>query len=247
MSGPTKRLRPFWSYYGSKWKLAPKYPAPAHGLIVEPFAGSACYSLLHCDLQVLLVDCFEPIVQTWQYLIRASEAEILALPDLEPGQTAEDLPICEEARLLVRWWCNRAQSTPARRPSTWMANYPEKHWSQPMRERIASQVHRIRHWEVRHGDYRDIEDLQATWFVDPPYDGAGRYYRGRHDLDFGALGEWCRSRRGQVVACENEGATWLPFQPLAVIDTMGRAGAGRKVSREAVWTNEEPQQLRLWA
>ena len=31
---------------------------------------------------------------------------------------------------------------------------------------------------------------------------------------FFPFGEWCRARQGQVIACENVGATWLPFEPL---------------------------------
>lgn len=40
-------LHPFFPYYGSKWSLGPLYPAPRHDRIIEPFAGSACYSLHH--------------------------------------------------------------------------------------------------------------------------------------------------------------------------------------------------------
>jgi hypothetical protein len=40
-------LRPFFSYYGAKWGLGRHYSAPAHWTVVEPFAGSAGYSLFH--------------------------------------------------------------------------------------------------------------------------------------------------------------------------------------------------------
>jgi hypothetical protein len=32
-------LRPFWRYYGGKWRAAPRYPAPRYDTIIEPFAG----------------------------------------------------------------------------------------------------------------------------------------------------------------------------------------------------------------
>ena len=38
-------LKPFWRYYGGKYRAAPAYPPPRLGTIVEPFAGSAGYSL----------------------------------------------------------------------------------------------------------------------------------------------------------------------------------------------------------
>jgi len=33
-------LKPFWQYYGGKWRAAPHYPKPRHDTIVEPFAGA---------------------------------------------------------------------------------------------------------------------------------------------------------------------------------------------------------------
>jgi site-specific DNA-adenine methylase len=36
-----------FSYYGSKSKIVKYYPCPAHDKIIEPFAGSARYSLLN--------------------------------------------------------------------------------------------------------------------------------------------------------------------------------------------------------
>lgn len=49
-----KPLRPFFRYFGSKWLVGKHYPAPMHETIVEPFAGSACYSLHHFDRKVVL-------------------------------------------------------------------------------------------------------------------------------------------------------------------------------------------------
>jgi site-specific DNA-adenine methylase len=49
-------LRPFFTYTGGKYRLAPRYPEPRHNLIIEPFAGSAGYSLRHPEREVLLID-----------------------------------------------------------------------------------------------------------------------------------------------------------------------------------------------
>jgi hypothetical protein len=65
---------------------------------------------------------------------------------------------------------------------------------------------------------------------------AGRAYK-YHDIDYPALGEWCRSRSGQVIVCENAGAEWLPFQPFRTIKGLeGRRGGKKSV--EVVWTGE---------
>jgi hypothetical protein len=84
----------------------------------------------------------------------------------------------------------------------------------------------------------DIPDQgPATWFVDPPYEVAGRAYR-FHDIDYAHLGDWCRSRSGQVIVCENAGANWLPFRPFRTIKGLeGRRGGKKSV--EVIWTNEE--------
>lgn len=99
-------------------------------------------------------------------------------------------------------------------------------------DRIASQLDAIRHWRVIEADYAATEGVGiATWFIDPPYDGAGSHYvHGCDAIDYEALGRFCRSRQGQVIVCENEGARWLPFEHLRDVKTARR---GR--SAEAVW------------
>ena len=109
--------------------------------------------------------------------------------------------------------------------------------------------------EVIEGDYTDAPDIEATWFVDPPYQatrerpegvkGAGDCYArgcGGSDLDFAALGAWCRARRGQVIACDYASSNWLPFEPLARnTDSVGRAYT------EGVWSNVPKAQLDMFA
>ena len=87
-----------------------------------------------------------------------------------------------------------------------------------MRFRIASQLEKIRHWEIIDGDYTLAPDLQAHWFIDPPYIAAGKKYPVR-DIDYSNLAEWSRNRKGFVQVCENEGADWLPFQPFHTVNT----------------------------
>src|SRR4051812_30797872 len=90
----TIRMRPFFGFYGGKWRDAPKhYPAPSHGVIVEPFAGSAGYSVRYADRRVILGEKDPVIYAVWDYLIHVPAREILAIPNLEEGQTVADLPI----------------------------------------------------------------------------------------------------------------------------------------------------------
>jgi len=235
-------LRPFFTFYGGKWRAAPKYPAPRHDTIIEPFAGSAGYSLRYPERRVILVERDPVIAATWRYLLRVSPEEILALPDLEVGQTVDDLSAMLEVKWLVGWWCGKGTASPGKSLTAWGRDtrYRSQFWGQDVRERIASQVGRIRHWTLIEGDYANAPDMPATWFIDPPYQKAGKHYRyGSKTLDFAALGAWCRTRRGQVTVCENVGADWLPFRHFLDIKA-SEAKHGGKVSREAIWMNEVP-------
>ncbi len=232
-------MMPFFTFYGGKQRASRRYPPPRHGIVIEPFAGAAGYSMQYWDRLVVLNDIDPVITGTWEYLRRSEPAEILALPDLHVGQSTDDLPVCQEARWLIGWWLNKGSSTPKRRPSSFMLNHPEggPYWGPRIRERIAGQVHRIRHWTIVTGDYRDLPNVPATWFVDPPYSRAGRYYRhGSEGIRYPELATWCQRRIGQVVTCEADDAAWLPFRPLMQIDgTEGRQKTNR-ARLEVVWT-----------
>lgn len=230
-------LRPFFSFYGGKWRIAKRYPAPEHDIIIEPFAGSAGYSLRYPENRVILIEKDEKIAGVWKYLLKASESEILELPDVLPGQTVDDLvKVSPEAKWLIGFWLNKGCSSPRKTMSKWGAEDPNQFWGVKIRERIASQLDLIRHWKVRHCNFGDVPNVSATWFVDPPYQQAGRHYRhGSSDIDFGQLGSWCKNRRGQVIVCENEGADWLSFKPF-VHAKANESKSGGKVSKEAIWT-----------
>src|SRR5450756_1022722 len=90
-----------FSYYGSKRLLAHYYAEPQHDLIVEPFAGSAGYSL-HGNRwrkDVLLLDRDTRLVGVWEWLIgEATRATIpVSYTHLRAHETRHDL-VC---RLLL--------------------------------------------------------------------------------------------------------------------------------------------------
>lgn len=225
-------LRPFFPFYGSKWRSAPFYPAPAYSTIIEPFAGSAGYSLTYPTRNIVLVDADPTIAALWRYLIRVSPDEILRLPDIEPGEDVHDRTHLPEARALIGFWINRGSSTPKRLRSAFSSRTDKAQlvWGGRARERIAAQLPFIRHWRIIEGSYENVDAPPSTFFIDPPYLDKGRYYRYRN-IDYARLAMWCKERRGQVIVCENAGATWLPFEPLATIK------ATRGTSQEVSWVN----------
>ena len=228
-------MRPMFSYFGSKWMLAKKYGPPKHDLVVEPFAGSAAYSLYWNVKSVLLIDKFPEIVGIWQYLIKATESEIRSLPlDFDH---IDDCKIPTEAKWLIGFWIKKASVTAGKSRTAWARQYRHdgdcKVWGEAARERIASQLEGIRGWKAILGDYSTCLDVEATWFIDPPYQSAGKHYV-FSEVDYTTLAKFCKSRRGQVFVCENVGADWLPFKSLAKArGTFGHKRSG--VSDEAVW------------
>lgn len=232
----TSTLKPFWHYYGGKWRAAPRYPQPLLRTIVEPFAGAAGYSMRYPDHNVILVEKYHVIAEMWRFLISAREREILDIPIVD---SVDDLPpgLSEGARYLVGFHMNSATTQPCRNTSKgirWLRS--SKHsvdagWTEGRRARVAAQVQYIRHWLLIEGDYTQAPDVLATWFVDPPYNnGPGSRYV-EHVLDYSALGAWCQARAGQRIVCENEGATWLPFREFATL----QAGVNGTGSREVIW------------
>ena len=235
-------LRPFWQYYGGKWRSVPRYPRPLHHTIIEPFAGAAGYATRYHKRRIILVEKYPRIARLWRYLIRVSASEIMSLPvDID---TVEDLKACEEARDLVGFWMNTGASRPCKTLSKWgrqrAINDPNNtiFWGEKARARIAHQVDQIRHWTVIEGDSTTSPDIKASWFIDPPYQDKGCHYVcGSSGIDFEALGQWCKSRQGQVIVCEGPGAQWLPFKALFDLST-ARSKQGQAIKRtEMIWTS----------
>ncbi len=205
--------RPFFGYFGGKWRDTPRmYPFPKYNRVVEPFAGSAGYAVRHHYLDVVLVEADPVVAAVWRFLIGATRSEILSLPDVRAEASVDDIDCCDEAKWLIGFWLNRGVARPRKRPSKWMREgiRPGSFWGERVRDRIADQLELIRHWTVVEGDYRSVPDGDepATWFIDPPYEVAGRH--GSAGIDYDELGTWCRQRHGQVIVCEHTGASWLP-------------------------------------
>lgn len=239
-------MRSFFFGFGGKWRVAAKYPAPRHDTVIEPFAGSAGYSVRHGARRAILVDKDPIIVGIWRYLIKARPEEILRLPDVPPGGSTDDFELClpQEARWLIGYWLDCASAAlPVKRPCKWMreGKRPKSFWGPNIRQRIARQVDQIRDWKVYEGSYEVAPTMFATWFIDPPYQvGAGKRYRyGSAQIDYPALGAWCRSLPGQVIACEGHGADWLPFEQATDRKYDFRHPRRQNLTVELSWTVDE--------
>lgn len=212
-----------FSYYGSKSKIVQYYPSPTCDKIIEPFAGSARYSLRYSEKDVLLVDKYQVIVDVWHYLQRASEKDILGLPS-QPEKC-----LSKEENYLIGYCISRGSASPKIKPQKYNSWESDK-------QKISSNLYKIKHWKIILGSYEDLENENATWFIDPPYQFGGHEYRcSNKQIDFNSLSNWCRTRQGQVIVCENTKATWMDFKP--VIQMQGSMFK----TTEAIWTNFKTQ------
>lgn len=230
-------LKPFFPYYGSKWRIAKLYPKPDHDLVIEPFCGSAGYSTYWEPKSVLLCDADPVIVCVWNYLINTTSEEVLDLPDLAPGELVNNLDIPQAAKWLIGFWINRGSAVPKNSMTAYSRRTEKAQlvWGQRARERIAAQLPAIKHWQVKLLSYEKLENRVATWFADPPYQVKGRYYR-FNKIDYEHLGQWVSTLTGQIIACEHPDSTWLPFVPLV------NAKTSKGFASEAVYLRSTSEQ-----
>ena len=83
---------------------------------------------------------------------------------------------------------------------------------------MSKDIEKIKHWDIRNCDYTDIDNKNATWFIDPPYQFGGEHYpMSNKQIDFKHLAEWCINRNGEIIVCENTKADWMKFEPLVLM------------------------------
>ena len=220
-----------WSYYGSKSKIVNYYPPPKYDKIIEPFAGSARYSLKYFDREVILVDKYDVIVRLWKWLQECKPSDILKLPKLKQGEFVSDFNLSYEEGLLVGFLAGTAQGKPRNKISPFAAAQNGRH---NQYKNIAKQLFKIKHWKIIQADYTEIENQTATWFIDPPYQFGGQhqYHFKNKLLNFSDLAIWSEEREGQIIVCENTKANWMNFLPMRKIQ-----GAANSNTTEAIWTN----------
>jgi len=206
----TMETKPLMFYYfGAKHRVAPKYQPPRHDLIVEPFAGSAAYSCYWLERSTkataLLIEKDARVVELWTRILSTPPEVIAEWPTPVVGERTTDLMVALHggAAALKFGTSNHVVTTRMKR------FYP------PMRRRIARWVslfgERI---TVVEGEYQEAPDVEATWFIDPPYQHQGHQYGyGSDGIDYQSLARWSQSRQGQVIVCEAYPADWLPFRP----------------------------------
>ncbi len=241
-------MRQFFKHFGSKARLAAILPPPTHKLIIEPFAGSAAYSVQHAteNHDVVLFDTDERVCIVWDYLIHASPKDILDLP-VDHFVTGGDLRVLnlgEPQRLLIQRWLSISGTHSYKLAPCLLADrdgVAGNTWSEKVRARIAFQVPMIRHWKIHNAPYHEAPDIEAHWHIDPPYQNNAHGFSEYKcaPLDYEALSKWRLMRKGDITVHEQAGATWLPFETLREKHTTNRTVEGNRVfAHEVFWTND---------
>jgi len=218
-----------WSYYGSKSMLVDLYPKPKNKTIIEPFAGTARYALKYFDNDVTIIDKYDVIIKIWLWLQKCSRNDILSLPKLKTGDDLRSFNLSEGEFLFMAMNAGISSTSPRNKVSKFAA---EQNGRANKYKIVADNLFKIKHWNILQMDYLDLQNRDATWFIDPPYQFGGHAYK-ENKIDFEYLSKWCRSRLGQVIVCENTKAKWLPFIPIKAIRSISS-----KPTIEAIWTNE---------
>lgn len=234
-------MRPFFSYYGAKYTAAKHLGAPRRDLVIEPFAGSAAYSTRWGVRNVHLYDVSADICDLWDFLINSSSADIAAIPD-QFEDIEQVMQLDRGPQLLCCYWLAKGRVKPTRKIPPWYFDWRRKTnchvWSEAVKKRVIAQKPMISNWSIDQMSWEKIPVIDAHWHVDPPYNNeAGSKYP-HSEIDYKALGEWCRDLPGSVDVCENLGADWMDFNHLCdVVSSRGRRNGA--VSKEAVWRDTE--------
>lgn len=229
-------------YYGRKALIAKLYPEPLYDTIVEPFAGSAAYSL-HGDRwqnRVMLNDLDPGVAAAWRWLINdATPADVLGLPRMKQGDKLDAHTHLSDGE---RWFMVY-NINPAACQNSNVCSRNGADRLDGMLTRTAENLHKVKHWTFTNSEYLTMANIEATWFIDPPYFTTGHEYM-TNTVDFDVLREWCLDRNGQIIVCENSEATWLPFHRLVAMTSGGhqpKNGQKKKRSFEVMWS--APQAL----
>ena len=218
-------------FYGRKKRIVGEYPKPKYDTIIEPFSGSAAYACEYHDRNVIIVEKDKKISTVWDFLINASDKDILGLPIVPKGESLNDpkyAGFSDGEIWTVGLFLNPGSSTPKKSPGKFCK------WDENMRAKLVLDARKVNHWKLIKDDYTMAPDIEATWYIDPPYQGnGGQYYMiSNKHLDYVQLADWCRSRKGQIIVCENSEADWMDFKPL--IDIQGQ----KHKTKEVIWTNQ---------
>jgi hypothetical protein len=229
---------PLFKWFGSKWLASKLYPLPEHDTIFEPYAGSAGYSLRHCEKKVVIWDADPNLYRLWGWLIReATSTDVLEIPiGLPDGTDIRGIGLSDGQALLLKHWQRTNNVGECWTTSPW-GNKPGQ-WTDNTRARVADELHAVKHWKFE----RVCPEFPGTYFIDPPYLYNYRY-RFPETFDHGALVKRIEEIPvgSQIIVCEaacqktGRVPDYLPFKPFASRITSRRKKTENHHSKEYIY------------
>ena len=236
------RIGPLFKWFGSKWNTSKYYPEPEFDEILEPFAGSAGYSLNHSNKQVTLYDSNKNIWALWEWLINFASYNPVAIREIPinipEGTDIRELGLTTGQELLLKHWQRTNNVGNCWTISPW-GNKPGQ-WTANTKARVAEEVECIRHWKIAIAPIEYIHDY-VTYFIDPPYQF--NYQYGCKNFNWIRLGKLVRTipKTSQVICCEarcpdtNRIPDWAPFQDFRKVVTSRRKVNQNHHSKEMIY------------
>jgi len=235
---------PLFKWFGSKWLSSKTLPPPNFPDIVEPFAGSAGYSLRHCYHKVILYESNDYVRELWKWLVRdATQAAILDIPiNVLEGTDLRTIGLSRGQLLLLKHWQRTNNVGDCWTVSPW-GNKPGQ-WTESTRSRVSEEFGCIEHWHIANSwngmdAFGQQQVWPATWFIDPPYQYNYQYKSA--PLNYRQLALEAERCLGQVIVCEavcqktNRIPDYLPFEFWAKRITSRRKEGDNTHSRELIW------------
>jgi len=195
-----------FSYYGAKTKIVDMYPYPKYDTIIEPFAGSARYSLKYYDREIILYETYSKVYEVWKYLISATMSDILALPDVHIGDDIRNLNLTNAEKWLMGYQLQRGNARPG-----CIVN-ERCNWNLD-KIRISKEVSKVKHWKIFNSDGIKPKWDAATYFIDPPYSVQKHGYN-EGSVDYVLIKRKIMMGIGQFIVCGNSDDTWIDFIPM---------------------------------
>jgi len=144
------------------------------------------------NLNSLLNEKYEVIYNIWNWLINEASSElILKHKDFFAGQDISQIDLDKAHKDLIGFCINRGSIVPKSIVQKWSCQVASKpNWASTTAfslQRIAKLLPEIKHWKTQIGDYKNLPDIEATWFIDPPYQFGGEHYS-VNGIDYSELG-----------------------------------------------------------
>ena len=254
-------MKPAFSYYGGKQRMAPKILPliPKHTVYVEPFAGGAAVffakpwpGVTNTDNYREVLNDLDGRIVNFYKVLRDNPDALIRACCLTPYAREEHTKIARQAveddtEMARRWFVDIQQSFANKSRGGWGTGCYGRNLAatwQGKCARLYACAERLHSVHIEHDDALKVierwDSPQTFFYCDPPYPGADQgHYKGYSQQDLDALVSALDNAQGSfLLSCyanASPPSDWERFELSAYITASGKGktGAGRDKSRKA--------------